>query len=1164
MADQSSIQPTFVASQPLADDPGLVMTTSGQAWLYRVVPPAPCTDAATPADRDRAGEPLMGALRELEQMAPARMGRRSLSKAGYREIHLLTSKLPGLFKANPARVDAAALNAEMGTISVARHQALIGVRLNASAKRDTWRQAIADVADMLSTGGASLDDFVRDRERINTAMRRQGLGVPTVEQMRCALAWWNEGVTPSTILLPDGDHLHVFATVGAARTAQRSIERGVECTTWAKAVTGHRVMTLASVVGVSGGWEVASTEALSLWMSRLHRGGAIAVSVRALVEPATVTRGEMRRHRREYEHDIREAQASGKMDRAESEERLAELTETERAYSRGGPPTLTSCRVTVAMDGQWADPTTMGNGLGVNLEALVARQAGAWSEMQIGSTVRENPWQHDWPAQRLSHSGAADISQVGDGDMAAVLWGFTEHDRQPAFFEPRRATDEDGSGFSLVAGATGSGKALTLTTRIVTPDGYTTMEQVRVGDTVYAIDGQPTAVTWVSEVNRAPDLYRVRAETGQSFDCDFDHQWPVIDLDEPEVSRREARKRARRALGVAKALASHPAWPGQEVDAEHLLQVCDSYGGGDFIRSTAEIKAALAMVDVAPGSSWGMWDEREALRGLARRLTERYTGAARLDWRYQRLTVGEMLARGGTWAVPLLQAPIVGSALPSGDGGAVEAAIRACEGQPIARRYLRGRAHARQVMIQAAARHCGWSAGERYMHLVSASRRTADQLAYLARSLGWLVYEPEPVGDEWIVDVDTQATILRIESIEPIPSAPARCITVAHPTRTYLVEGCVPTSNTMLLLNHARQLHRQGRDVVSFGPKPMANAAPVLQAYGGRLIDLSDLISADGILDAFGYAASLEMAVNMSASNILSANPWGTAQARGRYEVDLLNALRAGAQAGARTSGAALQLAHEAGAVPEEVYQPVMKLASTSPQFRAFVGLSNQTSALRDMRGWTHIQVGKMGLDLPSERDAAAENLTVSQRVSVTLVRSLITSLTYALQERGGSILQDEAWVSMLAGPSELDRAGRLCREFGVDIVLFNQKVSEAYAAGLAGYFRRGMVLALDDASEARAALGLFNSELVTPERVERICAQAYKGTATSRVPNWASMRHLSDPDTGAVLRGSVGFMLDLERNCVPVEVVLPPSFLQVATTNAAVLRERRAATRKG
>lgn len=382
------------------------------------------------------------------------------------------------------------------------------------------------------------------------------------------------------------------------------------------------------------------------------------------------------------------------------------------------------------------------------------------------------------------------------------------------------------------------------------------------------------------------------------------------------------------------------------------------------------------------------------------------------------------------------------------------------------------------------------------------------------------------------------------------------------------VTGSTGSGKTMLLLRMAMQIATGGGNVVSIGPKPMAKSPkPLLDQVGGRLADLSDLTSADGVMDAFRTTNSKEQQVSLAASYLASVNPFGTADDLARMETQLKIALRYGADNGARSTGSALRMAAQAGHFPQDVADKVILLAKSDPQFRAFVGIDDGSERMADISGWVHIQVGKTGLELPEPGVLAAGRANQAQRIAVTLVRAMVNSCIYALQSarkadgsRGGSIFLDEAWTFILAGKEELDRAGRVCREYGVDIVLFNQKISEAVDAGLTGYFKRGIILPMDDEQEAIAALEVVDRNLYSPKRVERLQMRGSLGDPGNEIPNWASMRALweKDPQTGEQknVRGTIAIVRDYRGNVGYVEIALPRQFLEVASTSASSARK--------
>lgn len=78
----------------------------------------------------------------------------------------------------------------------------------------------------------------------------------------------------------------------------------------------------------------------------------------------------------------------------------------------------------------------------------------------------------------------------------------------------------------LIIGGTGSGKALTHDTKIATPEGYTTIGEVKVGDKVFDRFGNVVKVT-----NKFPQpsrrVYKVIFENGAEIECDLEHNWYV-------------------------------------------------------------------------------------------------------------------------------------------------------------------------------------------------------------------------------------------------------------------------------------------------------------------------------------------------------------------------------------------------------------------------------------------------------------------------------------------------------------------------------------------------------------------------------------------------------------------------------------------------------------
>src|SRR5690606_28880814 len=112
-----------------------------------------------------------------------------------------------------------------------------------------------------------------------------------------------------------------------------------------------------------------------------------------------------------------------------------------------------------------------------------------------------------------------EIEAVGSryGVMAGIPTGFGDLDRLLNGLHPGQLI--------VVAGRPGLGKALALDTPLPTPDGWTTMGEVQVGDQLLDADGRPTTVTACSEVMHGRPCYAVEFSDGSFIVADAAHRW---------------------------------------------------------------------------------------------------------------------------------------------------------------------------------------------------------------------------------------------------------------------------------------------------------------------------------------------------------------------------------------------------------------------------------------------------------------------------------------------------------------------------------------------------------------------------------------------------------------------------------------------------------------
>ena len=79
---------------------------------------------------------------------------------------------------------------------------------------------------------------------------------------------------------------------------------------------------------------------------------------------------------------------------------------------------------------------------------------------------------------------------------------------------------------TLLADSPGSGKAQPLSSRIATPEGWTTMGEISVGDEVIGDDGNPAVVTGVFPQGNKK-VAKITFSDGSVVRCDYEHLWAV-------------------------------------------------------------------------------------------------------------------------------------------------------------------------------------------------------------------------------------------------------------------------------------------------------------------------------------------------------------------------------------------------------------------------------------------------------------------------------------------------------------------------------------------------------------------------------------------------------------------------------------------------------------
>ncbi|MFI6509760.1 replicative DNA helicase [Streptosporangium sp. NPDC050855] len=106
------------------------------------------------------------------------------------------------------------------------------------------------------------------------------------------------------------------------------------------------------------------------------------------------------------------------------------------------------------------------------------------------------------------------------GQMVGVPTGFQDLDALTNGLHPGQMI--------VVAARPAIGKALALDTPLPTPDGWTTMGEVRPGDRLIGADGRPTRVVAATGVMHGRPCYEVEFDDGTVIVADAQHQWRTL------------------------------------------------------------------------------------------------------------------------------------------------------------------------------------------------------------------------------------------------------------------------------------------------------------------------------------------------------------------------------------------------------------------------------------------------------------------------------------------------------------------------------------------------------------------------------------------------------------------------------------------------------------
>ncbi|WP_237187003.1 replicative DNA helicase [Rothia nasimurium] len=428
--------------------------------------------------------------------------------------------------------------------------------------------------------------------------------------------------------------------------------------------------------------------------------------------------------------------------------------------------------------------------------------------------VSANNTKEDYvPLSEAMNSTVEEIEANGsrDGGIHGVPTGFIEFDELTAGLQAGQMI--------VIAARPAMGKALALDTPIPTPTGWTTMGDIRVGDTVLGADGHPTTVTNATDVMTGRPCFKVIFDDGTEIIADAEHQW----LTETRASRR-ARSSALAGSGGGRVRTSVGAQVRTTAEIRETVRCATADRRANHsIANTHPLQLPEADLLVAP-YTLGIWlgDDSTALAPSAESLrTLGVLNNKHIPMQYLRASEAQRRA---------LLAGLLDS-----DGTVTNAG---CIQFTVTNRQL-------ALDTQELALSLGYRTGMATKKVKGSSEATstAYKLTFSSSDSVFALSRKKQMHRGRDARPTAKRSSRYIVAVEPVDSVPVRCIEVDNEQHLFLASRAfVPTHNSTFALDIARSAAiKHGMTTVFFSLEMGRNeiAMKILSAEAG--INLSDL-----------------------------------------------------------------------------------------------------------------------------------------------------------------------------------------------------------------------------------------------------------------------------------------------------------------------------------
>lgn len=393
--------------------------------------------------------------------------------------------------------------------------------------------------------------------------------------------------------------------------------------------------------------------------------------------------------------------------------------------------------------------------------------------------------------------------------------------------------------FAFITGPTGHGKAQSLHAPVLTPTGWTTMGRLALGDEVIAGDGTSTSVIGIFPQGEQ-DIYRITFSDGAQAECTADHLWRV-------------RTRSDEGGGSPWCVMSlRQIMDGPLPSSRWLTPIVDPVrfepGSDDELPLDGYVVGALL-------GDGGLTEQPPLPTTADDEVTTRI--AALLPPGVEVRSVTDPSRSSSRWRLTIC--PESTSSSLTTALSELDSTGRSARDKAVPKRYLWSSIHTRLAVLQGLCDTNGHAVPGNRVALLSPSKQLADDVTFLARSLGGTArVRPEDTADlaqgerrgarsSWIVTFRLPAsftpftltrkrdvhsahrcsdTLTRaISRIERVGRAHAQCIQVAHPDQLYVTSDFVVTHNTTLLRLIRNQIQPDS-GTIYLGEEPISRFKP--------------------------------------------------------------------------------------------------------------------------------------------------------------------------------------------------------------------------------------------------------------------------------------------------------------------------------------------------